>query len=97
MLDVLDIGGQRTTFWTTGEENVRISDMAGISRVVISGCPHHVTQHGNRRQQVFFADENYLADKELMGEWCEKCGTDKDQEISMVSPDILPRYPWSQD
>jgi putative transposase len=34
------------------------------SRVVIEGCPHHVYQQGNRRQQVFFTDEDrrfYLA------------------------------------
>jgi len=91
MLDAMDIRRQRTTFWTTGEEDVRISLMAGIARVVISGCPHHVTQHGNRRRQVFFADEDYLADKELMGEWCEKCGTDKDQEMSIVPPDMRKR------
>jgi putative transposase len=37
--------------------------MARIARVVAAGMPHHVVQRGNRRQDVFFSDEdkrNYL-------------------------------------
>src|SRR5438093_658696 len=30
------------------------------ARVVIPGCPHHVTQRGNRRQKVFFSDSGLL-------------------------------------
>ena len=30
--------------------------MARIARIVIPGCPHHVTQRGNHRRPVFFAD-----------------------------------------
>jgi len=33
--------------------------MARIARVVLPGTPHHVTQRGNRRQQVFFCDADY--------------------------------------
>lgn len=32
--------------------------MPRISRVVIPGLPHHVVQRGNRRQQVFFTDDD---------------------------------------
>jgi len=32
--------------------------MPGRARVVIAGCPHHVTQRGNRRQNVFFSDSD---------------------------------------
>ena len=38
--------------------------MPRIARVVAVGVPHHVTQRGNNRQQVFFAgsqQRNYLA------------------------------------
>jgi len=38
--------------------------MARFARVVAPGCPHHVTHRGNRRDPVFFADddrEEYLA------------------------------------
>lgn len=32
--------------------------MARQSRVVIPGCPHHVTHRGNLRAQIFFTDED---------------------------------------
>jgi len=33
--------------------------MARLARVVAPGLPHHVTQRGNRRQPVFFSDDDY--------------------------------------
>ena len=33
--------------------------MARLSRVVIPGVPHHVTQRGNSRQQTFFEPGDY--------------------------------------
>ena len=48
--------------------------MVRIARVVAPGYPHHVTQRGNRRQQTFFADEDYRAYLDLMGEWCGRHG-----------------------
>ncbi len=35
--------------------------MARLARIVIPGLPHHVTQRGNRRDTVFFGDEDYRA------------------------------------
>lgn len=32
--------------------------MSRIARVVVPGSPHHVIQRGNRRQKVFFSDED---------------------------------------
>jgi len=32
--------------------------MARLARVVIPGIPHHITQRGNRRQNVFFRDDD---------------------------------------
>ena len=46
--------------------------MARIARVVIPGIPHHVTQRGNRRQRVFFCDDDYLLYRRLMTEFCRK-------------------------
>ena len=46
--------------------------MARIARAVAPGIPHHITQRGNRRQPVFFKDEDYQAYIELMSEWCLK-------------------------
>ena len=39
--------------------------MARLARAVAAGAPHHVTQRGNRRQQTFFCDEDYIAYREL--------------------------------
>jgi len=44
--------------------------MARLARFVIPGLPHHITQHGNRRQETFFCEEDYAAYLELMAERC---------------------------
>jgi putative transposase len=38
--------------------------------------PHHITQRGNRRQQVFFNDGDYGAYLELLAEWCGEHGVE---------------------
>jgi putative transposase len=43
--------------------------MARMARIVIPGYPHHVTQRGNRRQRVFFSDEDYLHYTDLLVEY----------------------------
>ncbi|MDX9833972.1 MAG: transposase [Desulfobulbus sp.] len=50
--------------------------MARIARVIAPVYPHHITQRGNRRQQTFFCDDDYLAYIELMAEWCQTCKVD---------------------
>ena len=50
--------------------------MARLARVVIPGIPHHITQRGNRRQRVFFNDDDYYTYLELMAEWCRKSGVE---------------------
>ena len=50
--------------------------MARIARVVVPGCPHHVTQRGNRRQKTFFEDDDYLRYKELLAEGCKAAGVE---------------------
>lgn len=50
--------------------------MARIARVVAPGCPHHITQRGNRRQQVFFGDDDYLVYLEMLTAWCGKHNVD---------------------
>ena len=45
--------------------------MARLARVVVAGVAHHVTQRGNRRQQVFFGDDDYRAYRTLLAEGCE--------------------------
>ncbi len=50
--------------------------MARLARVVAAGVPHHVTQRGNRRQPVFFGDEDYALYKALLAEGCRAAGTE---------------------
>jgi putative transposase len=42
--------------------------------VVAAGIPHHVTQRGNRRQQVFFGDDDYATYRGLLAEGCRAAG-----------------------
>jgi hypothetical protein len=59
--------------------------MGTLARVVAPGIPHHVTQRGNRRQQVVFSDEDYATYRARPAEartqakdragGCEKIGT----------------------
>jgi REP element-mobilizing transposase RayT len=32
--------------------------MLRVARIVVPGVPHHVTQRGNNRQEVFFVDDD---------------------------------------
>jgi putative transposase len=50
--------------------------MARLARVVVPGLPHHVTQRGNRQQATFFSDEDYAAYRDLVAEWCARCGVE---------------------
>ncbi len=43
--------------------------MARFARLVVPHVPHHVTQRGNRRQQVFFGDNDYRAYLDLLRTW----------------------------
>jgi len=46
--------------------------MARQPRIVLPGCPHHITQRGNNRQDVFLLDDDrrfYLA---TLGELCRR-------------------------
>ena len=48
--------------------------MPRIARVVAPEMPHHITQRGNRRQEVFFCRQDYRAYLALMKEWCGRHG-----------------------
>ena len=47
-----------------------------MSRVVVPGVPHHVTQRGVRRHDVFFREEDYKRYISLLSEFCNKSGTE---------------------
>ena len=48
--------------------------MARLARVINPGFPHHVIQRGNRRQNVFFSDEDREAYLQILKEQSEKYG-----------------------
>jgi REP-associated tyrosine transposase len=48
--------------------------MARIARFVVPGLPHHVTQRGNRRERVFFGDDDYELYRDLLSSQCRKHG-----------------------
>ena len=48
--------------------------MARIARVIVPDCPHHIVQRGNRRQDVFFCDDDYHHYLELLKHWCAEEG-----------------------
>ena len=61
--------------------------MARIARFVVPGLPHHVTQRGNRRERVFFSDDDYRLYQDLLREACDKDGR---QRLGLL-PDAQPR------
>jgi len=48
--------------------------MSRVARVVVPGCPHHIIQRGNRRQQVFFSDKDKFIYIKLLKEQSQKYG-----------------------
>ncbi len=46
--------------------------MPRLARTVFAGLPHHVTQRGNRREDVFFSDDDRRAYLEWLKEYCER-------------------------
>ena len=50
--------------------------MARLARIVVADIPHHVTQRGNRRQEVFFCAADYRTYLELLSTYAVKAGTD---------------------
>jgi len=50
--------------------------MARMARVVIPGIPHHVTQRGVRKNDVFFCQEDYELYIRLLAKYCQQSGTE---------------------
>jgi putative transposase len=48
--------------------------MAKFARMVIPGCPHHIIKRGNRRQTVFFSDNDKMAYYNLLKRVARKTG-----------------------
>ncbi|HFC04181.1 MAG TPA: transposase [Rhizobiales bacterium] len=50
--------------------------MARLARIVIPGLPHHITQRGNRRETVFFSDDDYQAYVSMLAGAVTKAGSE---------------------
>ncbi len=48
--------------------------MPRTARIVIPDVPHHIIQRGNRRQDVFFGEEDYLMYLSLLRDLCHAHG-----------------------
>jgi putative transposase len=48
--------------------------MPRLARIVLPGVPHHVTQRGNNRQDVFFVDDDRRVYLDLLHEQSERFG-----------------------
>jgi putative transposase len=46
--------------------------MPRIARIIAPGYPHHITQRGNNRTQVFFDDEDRLTYVSLLANYSKK-------------------------
>ena len=44
--------------------------MSRSARLVVPGCPHHITQRGNRRQRTFFSRRDYEKYSQIMADSC---------------------------
>ncbi len=44
--------------------------MPRIAGAIVPDLPHHITQRGNRRREVFFGRGDYEACLALMRQWC---------------------------
>ena len=40
--------------------------MPRVARIIVPGVPHHVTQRGNNRQEVFFVDDDRMVCLDLL-------------------------------
>jgi len=48
--------------------------MPRLARIVLPGVPHHITQRGNNRQDVFFIDDDRRVYLDLLGQHAERFG-----------------------
>jgi len=54
----------------------RFACMTLTARIVLPGAPHHVTQRDNRRERIFFGDEDYALYRDWLAESCAKFGVE---------------------
>ena len=60
--------------------------MPRLARAVAAGVPHHITQRGNRRQPVFFTQDDYRSYLRLLSEWSRK------HEVAVWAYCLMPNH-----
>ncbi|HYE47275.1 MAG TPA: transposase [Caulobacter sp.] len=50
--------------------------MARLARIVVPGCPHHVTARGNRREPIFFEDGDQDIYRDILAEQMSKAAVE---------------------
>ncbi len=50
--------------------------MARLARIVVPGCPHHVTARGNRREPIFFKDGDQDIYADILAEQTRRAGVE---------------------
>jgi putative transposase len=60
--------------------------MARMARVVVPGEAHHITQRGNRRERVFFSDDDYALCLDLLSERLRKAS------VAIWAYCLMPNY-----
>jgi len=48
--------------------------MPRVARIVVPDCPHHITQRGNNRQDVFFVHDDRRVYLEILARQAERFG-----------------------
>jgi len=46
--------------------------MPRLARTVFAGVPHHITQRGNRREDVFYVEEDYKTYLEWLSHYSQQ-------------------------
>jgi len=70
--------------------------MPRVARIVIPDMPHHVTQRGNNRQDVFFVDDDYRTYLDLLAENADRHGLTVDGYCLMPNHVHLVATPHSE-
>jgi len=55
---------------------MQVRPMSRFPHLVIPGYPHHVTQRGNPRPQMFFEDGDYALYESMLAEAARKAGSE---------------------
>ena len=71
--------------------------MPRLARIVCPRAPHHITQRGNRREQVFFTDEDRRAYLAWLKDYAEEYGVDIVAYCLMTNHIHLIAVPASED